>query len=464
MALAGCSSDSYEGWADPQKSDPEDAKNVTLSITNAPDINFGTLASDSVQIFAPVVTATNATVETNSYTVTLYNADKSASATITADADGRVLASEFKSDIETLYGKAPATRNVQMDITGYAATVDNVTIKNTGTAEASVTVVAPFIDEGGYYLVGDMFGSADGSVSGWSKEGAQAFKHLGSGDVYDAPQFQITFQTTKADQYWKIIPANNYNGDFWKNGDQGVVGVVTDGDTSLSGNLATAENGPGAGKIADAGIYRMTINMMDYTYSIEKLNFAEYIYTVGNIGTTSWSESFPLYGANFDGKYTGYYYIHGAFKFKPNADNYNDDWGQDPNGATGTLVQEGEQDCPSPGDGFYKIDVDLSAMTYTTTAITAMGIVGEATVSDDKWNTDQDMTYNTEEGCWEISNLTLTDGNIKFRANHGWAINWGGSLDNLTQDGANIDVTAGTYDIKLYVSYAGNCHATMTKK
>ena len=50
MALASCGSDSYEDWQNPQHSDPEDAKNVTLAIGNAPAINFGTLTTDSVQL------------------------------------------------------------------------------------------------------------------------------------------------------------------------------------------------------------------------------------------------------------------------------------------------------------------------------------------------------------------------------------------------------------------------------
>ena len=76
------------------------------------------------------------------------------------------------------------------------------------------------------------------------------------------------------------------------------------------------------------------------------------------------------------------------------------------------------------------------------------------------------MTYNPEERCWEIKGVELSDGEMKFRANDNWdGLNWGGELDNLKQDGPNIVVAAGTYDIKLYIDWEGNtAKCVMTKK
>lgn len=87
-----------------------------------------------------------------------------------------------------------------------------------------------------------------------------------------------------------------------------------------------------------------------------------------------------------------------------------------------------------------------------------------ATPPPDGWNSDQAMTYNKAERCWEIKNLSLTNGTIKFRANNDWAINWGGTAGNLTQSGDNIAVSAGTYDIKLYAWADGFAKCTLTKK
>ena len=75
LALASCASDSYEGWSDPQHSDPEASKDVKLAIGNAPAINFGTLTADSVQLFVPKVTTTNTTASSY-YTVAVNDGEK----------------------------------------------------------------------------------------------------------------------------------------------------------------------------------------------------------------------------------------------------------------------------------------------------------------------------------------------------------------------------------------------------
>ena len=78
----------------------------------------------------------------------------------------------------------------------------------------------------------------------------------------------------------------------------------------------------------------------------------------------------------------------------------------------------------------------------------------------------KDMTYNPEERCWELKDVTLTDGEMKFRHTNDWSLSWDGELDNLTtQNGPNIAVAAGTYDIKLKVNWAeGTAKCEMTKK
>ena len=108
----------------------------------------------------------------------------------------------------------------------------------------------------------------------------------------------------------------------------------------------------------------------------------------------------------------------------------------------------------------YKIDVDLAAMTYQLTALTSIGIIGNG----GDWNNDIELTYNAEAGCMEVT-TELAAGEFKFRANHDWAINWGGSFENLSQDGSNLSVAeAGTYKVQLFLSYAGKHYCTITKQ
>ena len=213
----------------------------------------------------------------------------------------------------------------------------------------------------------------------------------------------------------------------------------------------------------DAKFIKMTLNMMEYTYKIEKLNFEEYIYVPGNHQGWAPDKAPRLHGANSDGKYVGYSCLDGGFKFTKgpgwNFGEYN--WGSftsHPEGFTG----EGGGDITCTVKGFYLIEADVATGTLKATP-TTWGIIGDATA--DGWNSDQDMTWNAEKHCW-CATITLTDGTIKFRANDGWDINFGGNPDNLSAGGDNIPVTAGTYDIDLYLerTTSENIYCTMTKK
>lgn len=109
--------------------------------------------------------------------------------------------------------------------------------------------------------------------------------------------------------------------------------------------------------------------------------------------------------------------------------------------------------------GFYKVDIDLTSQALTYTAINRVGIIGSATPNG--WNSDQAMTYNATEKCWEIKGITLTAGEMKFRANNDWVLDWGGSLTDITFKGGNINVAAGKYNIKLYLLCDTKSHCTI---
>lgn len=80
----------------------------------------------------------------------------------------------------------------------------------------------------------------------------------------------------------------------------------------------------------------------------------------------------------------------------------------------GKIADNGSgKNCPDPGAGFYKIDVDLQAGTYDLTQVKSITVVG----NHNKWTVDDakcHMTYNAKAGCWELT-TTLQDG-FKFAA------------------------------------------------
>lgn len=108
-------------------------------------------------------------------------------------------------------------------------------------------------------------------------------------------------------------------------------------------------------------------------------------------------------------------------------------------------------------NGYYKITADTKKMVASLSK-TGWEVIGDATAGG--WDKGQVMDYDPDSKTWSTV-ITVSDGDIKFRWDASWTINLGGSLTALTQDGANIHVSAGTYTIVLD---AVNNKATITAK
>ena len=189
----------------------------------------------------------------------------------------------------------------------------------------------------------------------------------------------------------------------------------------------------------------------------EDSGYPDFFYEIGNEG--GWSTNHQLAG-NGSGQYQGYYWLDGEFKFKPNKDNWDNDLEYISGTTTsGTLTDGGGPNCPDPGAGFYQINLDAAAMTYSLLKIESISMIG----GFNGWGDDLEMTYNSTDGCWEVTTDAVS-GEYKFRANHDWAINWGGAENNLTEGGSNLNIDAGTYKFQLFISYAGNNRVVITKK
>lgn len=165
--------------------------------------------------------------------------------------------------------------------------------------------------------------------------------------------------------------------------------------------------------------------------------------------TNDWSpaDAPQLYSVLSNEKYEGYvnFAIDGAmFKFTDLPD-WTVNWGDD--GADGSL-DAGGSDIASPGAGYYKINVNLNDMTYKIEN-TTWGLIGSATPGG--WDADQDMSYDMVNHVWTIT-LDLAAGDIKFRANDAWNLDYGDNSANLTLDqgGSNIVIgEAGNYTITM---------------
>lgn len=452
-SMAACTSD-YTDWAKPLQSAVEEAKSGTYVTTSVDAIKIADVTGDSVNIFNSRLNIPAGTDITES-TVTFDETQ-----TINISTSGKVSVADLVSAVEALYGKAPNERTLSGVATVYYSDNGQAMRAMADKTEVKVSLSAPFISSS-YYLIGDMVYTMNGgSKSNWNAENLLKFNHSDK-NVYDDPEFTVVFTTDAADQYWKIMPYENINlENIW---DPGVVGIAVNGDTSFSGKLTT--DNPQAGKIEEPGIYRMTLNMMEYTYKIEKLNFKEFFYEIG--GESTWGVTHALYGKNFDGKYQGYYYLDSEFKFRPNADNWEGDY--EFNGE-GKISDNGGSNCPAPEAAFYQIDVDLAAGTYALTAVKSITMVG----THNSWNVADaatHMTYNKEENCWQIEYTFAEQTSLKFAMNDDWTVSWGGAngdasnYGNLTQNnGKDLSVAAGKYLIKLFLSYEGANKVTFTPK
>ncbi len=157
------------------------------------------------------------------------------------------------------------------------------------------------------------------------------------------------------------------------------------------------------------------------------------------------NESTTVTSPNNDSTYEGYFWFAAGdkFKFAPEA-NWDNAYGDD----GGALSLSGA-DIPVAEAGLYHVVADIKNLTYTLEK-TEWGIIGSATPG--AWDNDTDMAYDTTDNSVSIV-IDLAAGEIKFRANDDWALNYGdtGADAILEAGGDNIVVPAGTYRIKLFL-------------
>ena len=160
-----------------------------------------------------------------------------------------------------------------------------------------------------------------------------------------------------------------------------------------------------------------------------------------------------IYSVKQNDKYEGYVNMQGTgIKYKyTDEPNWDVNWGDD--GLNGSLDRNGA-DIPIPEAGYYRIKADIKALTYSYLT-TTWGLIGSATPGG--WDSDQKMTYSMDTKTWSVT-LNLVAGDIKFRANGAWDLNYGDNdFDgSLEENGANIPVSeAGNYTVTLNLEVGG---------
>lgn len=459
----GSCGEEYEDWANPQTNAQENALTIPgFTATGVKAIDLGAADSDSVATYSLAAgeLPDGYTLKATRIEMTPQGVENAATTTVSTSANGLTSTADLQALIESAYGKAPVARTFSGHVYADATKGGQACLIDAGTVTVTVTPDAPFVSAG-YYVVG---GALDWAASAKSKE--QKFQHSETTNVYDDPVFTITIPAAATGDTWFAIGTeeacdaitnnNDWNQLYGTTKDNGKNGLNVTEKFDTRANLG-GDHTFCVPASTGAKYIKITINIFENTYDIQPMAFGEWLYMAGNANDWKQKDYLHSTSTSFDGKYTGFMYLdQNGFKFSSQQDwdgtNYGEGFSTDGGAANITMTKP---------EGYYKVDVDLQAGKYTLTPITAIGIIGDAAPGG--WSTDAEMTYNKSDRAWEINGITLKNGEMKFRANHAWDINWGGSADALVQNGGNLKVTAGTYNIKLYAWCDGKAKCEITK-
>lgn len=416
--------------------------------------------TDSVQVCEITKTPTSTNGDyTSAYTLRIPYTNKKGENQVEVlkmGSTGKVKYADFKSFVETVYSKRPQVNEITASVRATMSMNNtNASFLTSDNFVIQAKPNAPII-EGAYYYYG--------ASTGWSTTN-NSYKLVNSGaDVYEDPVFTAIVPAPKnddgtaADNWFKIVPESAFTADDFE---ANVIGAAENGEKGLEGNFVQGKDKAGAWNITDkdAKYYKIELNMLESTYKVTPLNFSEYYYVAGD--GNGWEANDFLSTTTYDGKYEGCMYLESKFKFRPSNENWEGCLGAS---EFGDKESDNDNNIMVAEPGYYQVKLDVVNKTYTLLKINSIGIIGDGAPKG--WDSDVDLTYNKAENCWKIENVELKDGTIKFRSNDDWDPNpnWGGNFESLTNGGANIQVTAGTYDIKFYAFCNGKAHAEVTKK
>lgn len=372
--LMSCTED-YKDWANPQNNAGGEAspKLEMMVEPTAGVIDFATETSDMIQLFT--TNLQEGQVDAYSLQITGDGVDKIVDGT--CDAEGKMTADKLKSVVKDLFGAAPVQRTLSIKVSAEVKVISEegvVVVKRSANPfEMKVTLDAPYIDENGYYVVGN--------IDDWTKMRVDAYHMTNNGGgVYDNPEFSVELKPVDGVTTYEIkaIPAADFNEDGsikdWGRAFSAQPGV----DTPAYEGVLSNSNAGGNIKfdaVEDAVSYTLTINAMTCAYTVEAnmkdqsiYDTAPVLYLTGdhyNWGYTEddWKPLVPVYGnANLSWKIV---YLHEweKIKFAPQQE-----WGGDFGYDAESVVDKADAGAQADGTnlmvskaGWYLLKVDKTA-------------------------------------------------------------------------------------------------------
>lgn len=432
VGVTACNEDFNKDLAAPQGYDPDAAAGeITLAATAVPSIDLSTVTDDSVV----VCSFSRSDVEGASYS---YKMTLNGKATLVVDAQGRAATVDVQEAIAKVYGIRPVERTMDGVLSVYAVLNGTTYTASADKIEFKATPKAPLI-EGAYYINGTLT---------WNEK--ISFGNS-SGDPYQNSIFTVIVPAlitdeNKAKDATFLIQSQS--------GQQ--IGSTEEGSDALEGILAPSTT-PYPIKVAggDYKSVKISIDMMEGTYQIEKLADAPYLWVAGN--HQEWApESAPtVFKPSGQAAYWGIVALNGGFKFTgqsywPGGNNGGVDYGYGyfTTWEGGIADDGGNLSLPQ---AIYYLVVNLDKKYVSATKIDHVGLIGEALGS---WDADVvDMTYDATEKCWTAT-ADFVAGDFKIRLNRDWPNSFGGTMDAPNPFGSSnmvLDV-AGNYTVKFYLN------------
>ncbi|WP_303317316.1 SusF/SusE family outer membrane protein [Flavivirga abyssicola] len=272
-------------------------------------------------------------------------------------------------------------------------------------------------------------------ISSWGVVGSGYNNWAADGAPKDAP-FYTTSTPGVIVSYVNLLDGEiKFREDnAWDNslGDANVDGIL---DTDADNNIAVT-----------AGDYKITIDTNDNSYTIEPFSWG----VVGS-GFNDWGNDGPdakfYYDYTTDTFKTSVALLDGEIKFR--MDNKWDVSFGDANGDN-ILDTDSDNNIASTA-GHYLITLNLNDNTYSIESSNVYGVVGSG--FNDWGNNGPDASLTEiQPGVWFAENITLLDGEVKFRQNNAWDVSYGdANADNIldTDSDNNIASTAGNYVISI---------------
>ena len=481
VVFSACTEDEIAPVAEPFGFEPDETVAAAIAITAqeyAQPIVITDQSVDSVEAFTIDLSATPELPAETTFEYTLSmskTVDMADAITIPVDVQGdvaKVATANLDANVKTLYGKRPQANTFYTQLAALVKSADGRRIQLlSNVITATVTPQAMPI-ESAYYLIGDFPGWNATSAS------AYAFSHSDK-DVYEDPIFTLTVTIPSAGSNWKVAPQSFIeDGNNW---DVVLGNVAADQNTALEGELLA--NG-GSMQFAEAGTYKITLNMEEYTYVTELIPETSTLLVIGQY-CNAWDASVAqrLYAAGSDPNYTGWIVFgEGPFDqgWKISADaNWTTSWGgesTEAEPATMTLTSDNGANITCYNAFGYQMSFNKeTAVLSILKTVSKWGICGDATATgwngpDAAMSLAMDATAPEGENAYLVITAELLGGKqFKFRANDdpNWAINFGDSGNGdgtLVADGGNITVPEdGTYMIKFFFN-ASTPYYTLTRQ